>query len=406
MAVNLSRPWVGCIFAKGRPVDITPVTGTSTLGVPLVYSISPALPEGLTMNPQTGQITGTPSLAVSLTEYVVDVSEANVSYFVFNDIVSSNMNNYNLRNRAIAAGWNGTQPLNATVTINAGVFVRGSNANTPAWTVATVPEGQPVLPAGSLVRLNAYGSIWGYDAVGDEVYGGYGLKVNYPVSVLFQGGSNVIAGGSGTRAYGLAGEGGNTVIPFGQDHDGQGGWALDGGQLVTWLSGTDAIHRVHGRVNHWGTFEGDNAGNFNRMAASLNAQLCNRTGYTNWSQALPLDWYWRNSRSGWQKQPEDQVIWRVAYVNTTGIPMTVKLYGCADDELVQVFVNGGTIDFGNRLTYWDPYDSTPFVIPPGVSVIELRVNNYGFSHAGMSLELRNMSDQTIVPRWSWNIINW
>jgi hypothetical protein len=43
--------------------------------------------------------------------------------FAFNATIATNTQNYNLRTAAIAAGWNQTDPLVATVTINSGVYV-------------------------------------------------------------------------------------------------------------------------------------------------------------------------------------------------------------------------------------------------------------------------------------------
>jgi hypothetical protein len=43
--------------------------------------------------------------------------------FVFSAAISSNTQNYILNAAAVAAGWNQTQPLQATVIDNAGVYV-------------------------------------------------------------------------------------------------------------------------------------------------------------------------------------------------------------------------------------------------------------------------------------------
>ena len=54
----------------------TPVTGGGGT-TPLTYSVSPALPAGLTMAGATGQITGTPTVASAATTYTVTVTDAN-----------------------------------------------------------------------------------------------------------------------------------------------------------------------------------------------------------------------------------------------------------------------------------------------------------------------------------------
>jgi len=46
-----------------------------------------------------------------------------VAAFVFNQTISVNTQNYNLKAAAIAAGWDQVLPLNATITVNAGVYI-------------------------------------------------------------------------------------------------------------------------------------------------------------------------------------------------------------------------------------------------------------------------------------------
>lgn len=66
---NLSLP-------LGQPVSgLTPVTGTGGTA-PWHYAITPALPAGLSMDPNTGALGGTPSLAAASTLYTVTVEDA------------------------------------------------------------------------------------------------------------------------------------------------------------------------------------------------------------------------------------------------------------------------------------------------------------------------------------------
>jgi CSLREA domain-containing protein len=55
---------------------VIPVTGAGGTGA-LTYSVSPALPAGLTFASATGTITGTPTVAVAQTNYTVTVTDAN-----------------------------------------------------------------------------------------------------------------------------------------------------------------------------------------------------------------------------------------------------------------------------------------------------------------------------------------
>jgi Bacterial Ig-like domain (group 3)/Putative Ig domain len=58
--------------------SFTPVTGSGGT-VPLAYSVSPALPTGLSLNASTGAISGTPSITHAATTYTVTVTDANGS---------------------------------------------------------------------------------------------------------------------------------------------------------------------------------------------------------------------------------------------------------------------------------------------------------------------------------------
>lgn len=53
--------------------------------------------------------------------------------YTFNATIASNTTDYNLKSAAIAAGWNQTDKLVATVTINAGVYVYASSTGAYAF---------------------------------------------------------------------------------------------------------------------------------------------------------------------------------------------------------------------------------------------------------------------------------
>ncbi|MFP5228683.1 MAG: beta strand repeat-containing protein, partial [Acidobacteriota bacterium] len=61
------------------PTPFTPVTGGGGT-VPLGYTISPALPNGLTMAAGTGQIAGTPNAPLATTTFTVTVTDANGAF--------------------------------------------------------------------------------------------------------------------------------------------------------------------------------------------------------------------------------------------------------------------------------------------------------------------------------------
>lgn len=64
-------------LTNGQPVaSFTPVTGSGGVAT-LSYAVSPSLPAGLSLNPSTGAITGTPSGPSAARNYTVTVTDAN-----------------------------------------------------------------------------------------------------------------------------------------------------------------------------------------------------------------------------------------------------------------------------------------------------------------------------------------
>ena len=86
--------------------------------------------------------------------------------FTLTATIAADVQNYNLRAAAVAAGWNQTDVLTATVTINVGVVVRSSDTATPAFATGLT------FPAGTTLALVNNGSILG--AAGAGGVGGAG----------------------------------------------------------------------------------------------------------------------------------------------------------------------------------------------------------------------------------------
>ena len=74
-------------------------------------------------------LAGVPSGAIRVAADFYGKSTA----FVFNQTISSDTTNYNIKSAAIAAGWDQTKPLIATVTINAGVYVYSTSTGSYAF---------------------------------------------------------------------------------------------------------------------------------------------------------------------------------------------------------------------------------------------------------------------------------
>lgn len=124
--------------------------------------------------------------------------------FVFNRTLTGTTTNYNLRNDAINSGWNGSNPLTATVTINPGVFVNASSTGVYAFST-----GSP-FPSGSSLRIVNNGTIIGRGGNGGSGAvipfnssangnpggtGGPGLLVQYPTTL--QNAGRISGGGGG-----------------------------------------------------------------------------------------------------------------------------------------------------------------------------------------------------------------
>ena len=76
-AVTATQAVASTTLTSGHAAtSFTPVTGAGGAGT-LTYSVSPALPSGLTLSTSTGAITGTPTIASSITTYTVIVTDSN-----------------------------------------------------------------------------------------------------------------------------------------------------------------------------------------------------------------------------------------------------------------------------------------------------------------------------------------
>lgn len=161
--------------------------------------------------------------------------------FVFNATISSSTLNYNLKNAAIAAGWNQTDPLIATVTINSGVYVGSSSTGTYAFSTGSS------FPAGSTLTLTNNGYIVGCSGAGGtgkgNLYnstvvagsagggGGHALLAQAYITIYNYG---YIAGGGG--GGGGAGHAISTA-PNGKSVDNMSGGGGGGGGGAGWYSG-------------------------------------------------------------------------------------------------------------------------------------------------------------------------
>lgn len=168
------------------------------------------------------------------------------SAFVFNQTISSNTNDYNLKNAAIAAGWDQVLALDATVTINAGVFVGSSSTGSPAFTTGSG------FTAGTVLRLINNGFIVGR--------GGNGGGNNGTTPSQF-------AGSGGGGGAGVANSsGGATGIGFGAA-GGSGGNTTAGG------GGSGGFRQVSSGPPVGAQYYAGNAGSSGGLALQVSAAL-------------------------------------------------------------------------------------------------------------------------------------
>jgi uncharacterized protein YhjY with autotransporter beta-barrel domain len=128
--------------------SFTPVTGTGGTGS-LTYSVSPALPSGLSLASGTGAITGTPSAASAATSYTVTVTDTNSATATAN--FSLRVNGTVAATQAVASAI-----LTQNHTATSFTPVTGSGGTSPlAYSVSpTLPAGLSLAPTTGQVSGN------------------------------------------------------------------------------------------------------------------------------------------------------------------------------------------------------------------------------------------------------------
>ena len=125
--------------------------------------------------------------------------------FVFDDVITSDVTNYNLRARAVAAGWDQVVPLVATTTVNSGIVLSADSTGQYAFDTGVT------FPAGTTLALINNGFVIGMGGAGGAMYtagsnGGPALRAQYAIGIDAAGG--VIGGGGGGGGSNKGGGGG------------------------------------------------------------------------------------------------------------------------------------------------------------------------------------------------------
>jgi hypothetical protein len=162
-----------------------------------------------------------------------------VTPFIFNQTISVNTYGYNMREAAVLAGWNTTDPLIATITINVGVVVGGeSDQNFGFSSGLTFPQASKltIINNGTIAGMGGKGADSGkigqFTAAGDGNKGGTALFVNLPTT-LINNGSILAAGGGGGGGEGLAGLDYGFLLRWGAGGGGRGANTSLGGVSET-----------------------------------------------------------------------------------------------------------------------------------------------------------------------------
>lgn len=156
--------------------------------------------------------------------------------FVVNVTLSSDTAEYNMKSAAIAAGWNQTDVLDMTVTINSGVSVYANSTSNVAFvTGSTFPTGTSLklINNGTIVGRGGNGGNGGYSNTasgGNGSSGGAGLTASYALRIT---NNNIIAGGGGGggggAGYTIYNTGTKNYVPYGGSGGGGGIGISSGG---------------------------------------------------------------------------------------------------------------------------------------------------------------------------------
>lgn len=136
------------------------------------------------------------------------------SAFVFDDVIASDVTNYNLRARAVAAGWDQVVPLIATTTVNSGIVLSATATSGYGFdTGATFPAGTvlTLICQGYICGMGGAGGSGGSNGSGKGIVGlpgGAALRAQYAISIDALGGTIAGGGGGGGRGTGSSAAGG------------------------------------------------------------------------------------------------------------------------------------------------------------------------------------------------------
>jgi hypothetical protein len=150
----------------------------------------------------------------------------------FNFTISSNQSNANLRTLAVAAGWDQSSKVNATV--SAGVYVWSNSTGTPALTInGAWPNGVTLNNNGYIIGqggTGASGNGSGYSSAGNA--GGPAISLGVNATIVNNSGAYIAGGGGGGAASYIGTGGGGAGGGNGGSNSGGGGGAGGAGGAI------------------------------------------------------------------------------------------------------------------------------------------------------------------------------
>jgi hypothetical protein len=147
-----------------------------------------------------------------------------VGAMTVNAVIASSVNNKDFRTLILAAGWDGASVVNATLTVNSGVYLGSTSTSTPALTISGT------FPSGSVLTLVNNGHISGAGGAGGPGAssgtrggvsgspGGDAIHTTIPVTIqnigyIWGGGGGGGGGGAANHYGGGGGGGGAGTLP-------------------------------------------------------------------------------------------------------------------------------------------------------------------------------------------------
>lgn len=197
--------------------------------------------------------------------------------FVFVDVITSDVTNYNLRARAVAAGWDQVVPLVATTTVNSGIVLSADSTSQYAFdTGATFPAGTTLTLVNNGYIIGMGGAGGAYSNSGSP--GGPALRAQAALLITNGGTIGGGGGGGGGSTSGWSGGGGGRT---GRVNSGGGQGYQDAGGIGTFNGAGQGGYYDGGAGGDWGSNGNMGSGGSGGLGGAGGAAV-NGNAYITW----------------------------------------------------------------------------------------------------------------------------